>query len=67
MFFCSIIDILTITDCNYTNFLFHSIGTSFAISKLSAPFTMIKKRKRKPENAKVFWGLLIDLQLRKDR
>jgi hypothetical protein len=52
MFICGFIGVLKLTNCNYSNFLFSFIGISFAFSKSLDTFVLIKKQKRRPENAR---------------
>ena len=52
MFICSFIGILKLNNCNYINFLFIYFGMSFAFSKFLDTFVPIKKKNRRPENAR---------------
>jgi hypothetical protein len=54
MFICRFIGILKLNNCNYSNLLFSFIGIYFAFSKLLDTFVLIKKQKKRPENA---WDL----------
>jgi len=47
MFIYSFIGSLKLTNCNYINFLFSFIGISFAFSKFSDTFVLIKKTEKK--------------------
>ena len=56
MFICSFIGSLNLTYCNYINFLFSFIGISFAFSKFSDTFVLIKKTEKEVKKCRRSFG-----------
>ena len=56
MFICSFIGSLKLTNCNYINFLFSFVGISFAFSKFSDTFVLIKKTEKEARKCQRSFG-----------
>jgi hypothetical protein len=67
MFICSFIGSLKLTNCNYINFLFSFVGISFAFSKFSDTFVLIKKTEKEARKCQRSFGdFQRDVLVRKD-